>query len=85
MKRLLVLLALSAVVAISACDDPNPAEPEVGDVMMEEPVAPSVADAAAPAADTAAPTTPPLDSSALPSEKKTSEESVQPESETLFY
>ena len=53
--------------------------------MMEEPVAPSIADAAAPAADTAAPTTPPLDSSALPSEKKTSEESVQPESETLFY
>lgn len=82
MKRLLVLLALSGVVMVSACEDPRPAEPEVADAMME-PVAPSIDAAAAPVAEPSAP--PPLESSTLPSEKKTSEQSVQPESETLFY
>lgn len=85
MKRLLILLALSGAVAVSACDDPAPAEQEMGDAAMEAPVAPSIEESAAPVAETAAPTTPPLDSSTLPSDKKTSEESVKPESETLFY
>ncbi|WP_372706343.1 hypothetical protein [Brevundimonas sp.] len=53
--------------------------------MTEDTIAPSVDDVAAPATDPAASTTPPLDSSNLPSEKKTSEQSVAPESETLFY
>lgn len=84
MKRLLVLLALSGAMAASACDDPRPAEPEVGHDMIEEPVAPSIDEAAAPVAEPAAPA-PPSDASTLPTDKKSSAESVQPESETLFY
>jgi len=84
MKRLLVLLALTGAMASSACDDPRPAEPEVAGPMMEEPVAPSIDEAAAPVAEPAAPAPSP-DASTLPAEKKSSAESVQPESETLFY
>ena len=39
MKRLFVLVAMASAVALTACDDPRPAEPEVMDTPIEEPVA----------------------------------------------
>ena len=85
MKRLFALAAIASAVALTACDDPRPAEPEVMDMPMEEPVAPSIEDAQAPVAAPDAADTPPVDNSAAPTEKRTSEESVRPDSETLFY
>ncbi|CAN7228995.1 hypothetical protein [Brevundimonas sp. LjRoot202] len=84
MKRLFALAAIASAVALTACDDPRPAEPEVLDMPMEEPVAPAVEEVQAPVAAPSATDTPP-DNSAAPSEKRTSEESVRPDSETLFY
>lgn len=84
MKRLFALAAIAGALAATACDDPRPAEPEVMDAPMEEPVAPTVDEVQAPAAAPSATDIPP-DNSASPAEKRTSEESVQPDSETLFY
>lgn len=84
MKRLIALAAVAGAVALTACDDPRPAEPEVMDVPVEEPVAPSVEEVQAPVAAPSAADTPP-DYSQSPAGKRTSEESVQPDSETLFY
>lgn len=83
MKRLFALVALAGAVSLTACDDPRPAEPEVMDAPMEDVVAPAAEDVQAPVAAPSATDAPPSDT--LPSEKRTSEESVQPESETLFY
>ena len=83
MKRLFALAAIAGAVALSACDDPRPAEPEVLDTPMEEPVAPAAEEVQAPVAAPSATDTPPSDT--LPAEKRTSAESVQPDSETLFY
>ncbi|WP_332655562.1 hypothetical protein [Brevundimonas sp.] len=85
MKRLFALVAIVGAVALTACDDPRPAEPEVMDPAMEEPVAPSIEEVQAPVAEPGATDTPPTDNSAAPAEKRSSEESVQPDSETLFY
>ncbi|MBW8303854.1 MAG: hypothetical protein K0M78_07915 [Brevundimonas sp.] len=84
MKRLFALVAVAGVVGLTACDDPRPAEPEVMDAPMEEPVAPAIEDVQAPVAAPSATDVPP-DNSRSPTEKRTSEESVQPDSETLFY
>lgn len=83
MKRLFALVAIAGAVALSACDDPRPAEPEVMDSPMEETIAPSIEEAQAPVAAPSATDTP--DNSAQPAEPRTSEESVKPDSETLFY
>jgi hypothetical protein len=86
MKRLFALIALSSAVTLTACDDPRPAEPEVADTAMEAPVAPSIEEAEVPvAAPSATDAAPSPDNATIPAEKRTSEESVQPESETLFY
>ncbi len=87
MNRLIALLALTGAFAVAACDDPRPAEDEdLTQVPVEEPAAPAAEDAGAQTDATATQTpTPPTDSTAHPAEKRTSEESVQPESETLFY
>lgn len=86
MKRLIALLALTGAVSVAACDDPGGSnEPEYADTPVEAPVAPAAEDAGAPAAAPSAVDTPPVDTSRLPPEKRSSEESVQPESETLFY
>lgn len=85
MKRLIACLVLTSALTAAACDDPQQSnEPETADVAMEAPVAPSAEDVAVP---TTAPAvdTPPADSTTLPADRKSSEESVQPESETLFY
>jgi hypothetical protein len=83
MKRLFALVAIAGAVALTACDDPRPAEPEVLDPPMAEPVAAAAEEVQAPVAAPSATDTPPSDT--LPAEKRTSEESVQPDSETLFY
>lgn len=84
MKRIFALAAIAGAFALTACDDPRPAEPEVMDVPMEEPVAPAVEEVQAPVAAPSAVDAPPP-STTSPAEKRTSEESVQPDSETLFY
>lgn len=84
-RFLIALTALSAVAAVSACDDPQPVDADMTAPPVETmPEAPAAEDAGV---ETAAPVpeTPPVDPSALPADKRTSEESVQPESETLFY
>jgi hypothetical protein len=71
-KRLFLTFALIGVGTLAACDEPEPAE------------APAAEDTAVPATDPAAlPSATPVDT--LPPEQRSSEESVQPESETLFY
>lgn len=86
MKRLAALLALTGAFAVAACDDPRPSdEDSLADKAAEQPLAPAAEDVGVPA-ETVAPTPPPAtDPTTIPPEKRTSEESVQPESETLFY
>lgn len=86
MKRLIACLVLTSALTLTACDDPQESnEPETADATMEAPVAPAAEDAGAPVAAPSAVDTPPADSTTLPPEKRSSEESVKPESETLFY
>lgn len=86
MKRLIACLVLTSALTAAACDGPQESnEPETADVAMDAPVAPAAEDAAAPVAAPSAVDTPPTDSTTLPPEKRSSEESVKPESETLFY
>lgn len=86
MKRLIACLALTGAVTLGACDDPQAYDDrETADVVIEEPVAQAAEDAGAPVDAPSAVDTPPADASTLPGEKRTSEESVKPESETLFY
>lgn len=76
---------LFAAAALTACDDPAPVETDMVEAPVEPlPEAPAAEDAGV---ETAAPVaeTPQPDPGALPADKRTSEESVQPESETLFY
>lgn len=84
MKRLMLLAALTAAgLAVAACEDPAPRQTETAPPPAET-VAPAAEDAGVPAADTAAPTDVPP-TTQLPPENRSSEETVQPESETLFY
>jgi hypothetical protein len=85
MKTSITLLAIAgAALTLVGCDEPYQDQADIVPPPMEESVAPSATDQTAPAADTAVPddaaVIPPL-----PAEEKTSEQSVQPESETLFY
>ena len=79
-KRLVLALAFGAV-ALAGCDEPRPAQEETAPAPMEAPVQPPV--------ETPVPTTPPptspTDTSTLPADQRASEETVKPESETLFY
>jgi hypothetical protein len=84
MKRLMLLAALAAAgLAVAACEEPVQQQVETAPP-VEAPVAPAAEDAGVPAADTTAPTDVPP-TTALPPENRSSEETVQPESETLFY
>lgn len=85
MKRLAILLALTGAFAVAACDDPRPVEEDSLADQAAEPMAPAAEDTASPAEAVAPVAPPPTDSTTLPPEQKSSEESVQPESETLFY
>ena len=85
MRRLIAILALSTVFAVAACDDPNGNDAETAEAPIDAAIAPAAEDVGMPVSDPGAVATPPLDSTALPAEKRSSEESVRPESETLFY
>lgn len=84
LNRLLVGAALGAAAALSACEEP-PREPQP----MEE-AAPVEAQAAEDAAEPAVAEAPPAQEAkapveALPPDQRSSEQTVQPESDTLFY
>lgn len=85
MKRIVLALALGAAAVLAGCDEPQYASSQATDAPPVE-AAPSVEDHGAPAAETQAP---PVETHAdvppPPSAPKTSEETVKPESETLFY
>ena len=86
MKRLtLVALAFGACAVLAGCEDPRPAQEETMAAEPEIPVAPSAEEQAAPVADPNATAAPPTDYTTLPPEDRASAETVQPESETLFY
>lgn len=85
MKRLIALLALSTALGVAACDDPNAGQADVAEVAVEVPMAPAAEEVGEVVAAPSAVDRPPVDSTTLPSEKRSSEESVRPESETLFY
>ena len=83
-KRLFVTFALLCVGAIAACDDPDSYDEQPEVIVQDVVEAPAAEEVAAPVVEPAAlPSAPPVDT--LPPEKRSSEESVQPESETLFY
>ena len=86
MKRLFLgVTALGLVTALAACEEPY-REPAPVESPVVEAEAPTAEDSAAPTV-AEAPATP--DASApvetLPPDKRSSEETVQPESDTLFY
>ena len=86
MRRLIACLVLTSALTVAACDGPQVSnEPETADTAMDIPVAPAAEDAGVPVAAPSAVDTPPTDSTVLAPEKRSSEESVKPESETLFY
>ena len=88
MKRLMTIFAAAgAAFALSACEPPSDHDgrDEVSDIPTEPPVADAAADSAADAAATAPTDDAPVDHSTLPADRRSSEESVQPESETLFF
>ena len=87
MKRLILALVLGGASTLAACDDPQSYEDvETAPMVIEEPVAPSVEEQSAPVVETEAQTdATPQDNTVLPPEERASEETVEPESETLFY
>ena len=85
MKRLIAILALSTAFGVAACDSPRTDDPEVAEAPMDLPIAPPAEEASEPVAEPSAVSTRPVDASTLPPEKRSSAESVRPESETLFY
>lgn len=83
MKRFLTLAAVGAALALAGCDRPEPTDEGLEPTPPVEVAPPPVE---TPPVETApAPTTPPTDTTALPDDQRTSEETVRPESETLFY
>ena len=85
MKRLIAILALSTAFGVAACDRPDTEDSETAEAPMDGSMAPPAEDVGAPVETPSAVDAPPVDSTTLPPEKRSSEESVQPESETLFY
>lgn len=79
MKRLIVAALLGSAAVLSGCEEPAPAEVETAQPPVEAMPEPPEPQAAAPAEKA------PSDSSRLPPDHRASEETVQPESETLFY
>ena len=85
MKSLMIAMAIGATtLVLSACDEPYQQQTETAPPPIEAPVAPAATDQTAPVADPTAPTTAPS-TTTLPADERSSEQSVQPESETLFY
>ncbi|WP_339932323.1 hypothetical protein [uncultured Brevundimonas sp.] len=87
MKRLILAAMFGAAAVLSGCDNPGPNdEYEASEPLPEEaPVAPMTEEIPVPTATPSATDTPPVDYSTIPPEKRSSAETVRPESETLFY
>lgn len=86
MTRLIALLTLSTALGVAACDDPRTSnEPEFADAPMEAPIAPSAEEVSAPVVAPDVLDSPAADATTQLPAKRSSAESVQPESETLFY
>ena len=84
-KRLLLgAVALGVACAVAACEEPR-YESAPAPAPAVEPEAPAAEDTAAPVVVEApdAPAKPPVET--LPPDQRSSEETVQPESDTLFY
>lgn len=82
-----IALALAGGLILSGCDNSyNASDSAVMEVEQVEDAAPAAEEAAAPvAAETSQPTPDTAPTETLPPAVQSSEESVQPESETLFY
>tara|TARA_R110000782_G_scaffold19337_3_gene52866 strand:+ start:1247 stop:1510 length:264 start_codon:yes stop_codon:yes gene_type:complete len=87
MKRLILAAVFGAAAVLSGCDNPGPNDQyeDVNQLPDEAPVAPMTEELPVPDASPAATDTPPADYSTVPPEKRSSAETVRPESETLFY
>ena len=82
MKRILALAAMGAALIVAACEQPR--EDEAGlEPMPPMETAPLPVEPEPAPVETAP--APPTDTTALPDDKRSSEETVRPESETLFY
>lgn len=86
-KRLLLATSLGAAAFLASCDEPRQDHDyEAVEIQTEEPAAPAAEDSAAPVvAEAPAATEAPAPVDTLPPEQRTSEQTVQPESDTLFY
>lgn len=84
MKRLTMLAVLGAGLALAGCEDSTPRQNEFASPPVEDTVADAAEDQGVPASDTTVPTDLPTTEHS-PTEPRSSEQSVQPESETLFY
>ena len=86
-KRLLLAAGLSAAAVLASCDEPRSRDDyEAVEIQPEEATAPSAEEAAAPAvAEAPAATEAPAPVDAIPHDERTSGQTVQPESDTLFY
>lgn len=85
-KRLLLAASLSAAALLASCEEPR--QSESIEIQTEVPAAPAAEDAAADAAaeaEAAVAADAPAPVDTLPAEQRTSEQTVQPESDTLFY
>lgn len=86
-KRLLLAAGLAATAALAACEEPRQDNDyEAVEIQTEEPTAPAAEDSGAPVvaeAPAAKEATTPVE--AIPHDERTSEQTVQPESDTLFY
>lgn len=83
--RLLLGAALASMAVLAACEEPQPQTRPIETPMVEDAV-PAAEESAAPVAaeapESAEPATP---VETLPTDQRTSEQTVQPESDTLFY
>jgi uncharacterized membrane protein len=86
MKQLIWLALLGAGLALAACEEPAGAALETAPLPMDAEAAKAADDQGVPTAETGAAVDPlPADSVPLPPEQQASEQTVRPESETLFY
>ncbi|WP_417229906.1 hypothetical protein [Brevundimonas sp.] len=87
MKHLILVALIGAAAVLSGCDNPRANDDYEGVEQLPEeaPVAPMTEEIPIPDAPPPATDTPPADYSTIPPEKRSSAETVRPESETLFY
>ena len=86
-KIIAAAAAFGLTLGLAACDNFQSPQDETVETASDvvEPTAPAAEEVAVPAAAPSATDHPPADNTALPPEKRSSEETVKPESETLFY